>query len=358
MGRLSGISFALLVAVLVVAVDKVALLPDFRACCTNAPSVSVYKLSLNSDFRQQKMIDAARAQGKKLLMNFGSSRSLGFYTSPSVQQIKEAAQITEAERKELLGWEIVNSAAPGATVVTEYVRLMQWLDHGARPDLVAVELSAFSVNGQSMWLNEEIKNGIPWDFALRYAADMPRSHSATVLGSRIFALSRYRIGSPTAMNASIWELMFDNAAANMDKERTGVATNVSVRVGSEPPAVVMMYQHMSAEMRKSMFSAYRVDKDMALYAHRILARLKKERIPVLFWNPAAHPVWLDAERGTDPRNEFAKLVMELEKEGGVYVNMSDKGRLTCAEFSDPVHLHPNCFTELAVRQIGAIKSKL
>lgn len=358
MGRLSGISFALLVAVLVVAADKVALLSAFRECCTNAPSVSVYKLSLNADFRQQKMIDAASAQGKKLLMNFGSSRSLGYYTSPSVQQIKESRDITDAERKELLGWEIVNSAAPGATVVTEYVRLMQWLDQGARPDLVAVELSPFSVNGQSMWLNEEIKNGIPWDFAVRYAADMPRSHTATVLGSRIFALARYRLGAPTAMNASIWELMFDNAAANMDKERSGVATNVAVRVGSEPPAVLMMYRHMSSEMRKSMFSAYRVDKDMALYARRILARLNKEKIPVLFWNPAAHPLWLEAERGTDPRNEFGRLVMELEKEGGVYVNMSEAGQLKCAEFSDPVHLHPNCFTELAVRQIGAVKSRL
>lgn len=358
MTRMGAIQFALLVAVLVFLADKIALVPAFRECCTNAPAVRVYKLSLDSDFRQKKLIEAAKAQGRPYFMNFGSSRSLGFYSSPSRQQIKEARQITDSERVELDRWEIINHAAPGATLVTEYVRLMQWLDEGARPDFVAMEFSPFSVNGQSLWLNEELKNGVPWDFALRYSAEMPRAHVSTILGSRLFALARYRVGTPTAMSISIWESMFDSATADIDKERTGIAANVGVPVGSEAPAVIMMYKHMTSEMRRTMFSSYRVDPDMALYAHRIAARLKREKIPVLFWNPSAHPVWLEGERGTDSRGEFTRLVRELESEGAVYVDMNEPGRMKCAEFMDPVHLHTNCFAELAARQIGAVKPRL
>lgn len=353
MKRLGPLSFALAIAALVFAADKIALLPGFRKCCTNAPSANVYRLSLDSDFRQEVLINKARSQNKKVFMNFGSSRSLAYYTAPTPELIKQSTDITDAEKKELENWEIINAAAPGASIVTEYVRLMQWLDHGVRPDFVALEFSPFSVSGRSTWLNEEVKNGIPVDFAMRYALEMPKSHTSTVIGSRIFALSRYRIAEPTLLSASLWESFFQNFAEKQDQQKEYVETNVPVRAGSENPAALMIYRHMVNEM-KGLFVGYRVDPDMAKYARSAVKRLKKEKIPLLLWNPAAHPMWLEAEKGTDVRGEFMRLVDELSADGAVYVNLN--GRVNCPLFADPVHMHARCFPEVAVRQIQAVQA--
>jgi len=342
-------------SVLLLAIDKVALIPAFRQCCTTASSVSVFRLSLDSDFTQDAAIERLRARKMRYFMNFGSSRSFGYYFNPTADQIKTTPYLSDNERAKLLQWDAVNSAAPGASIVSEYVRMMQWLDHGARPDFISVELSRFSLNSSSLWLNDEIKNGIPAAFAIRYAGQMPLPHSSTVVGSRVFALSRYRVGEPTAVSASIWEGLFSQITSNLSAEKVFQQTTPGIPVGQESPVMLMSYNHVASEMRRTMFSHYHVDSNLRRYPFLMLARAKKENIPIVFWNPAAHPVWLDKEKDCDVRDTYNLFLRELKREGGIYIDLS-QDKMKCSEFSDPVHMHIHCFPEMAWKKISALES--
>ncbi|MCE9597415.1 MAG: DUF1574 domain-containing protein [Spirochaetia bacterium] len=345
--------FPVLIALIVFAVDKVALIPAFRQCCTTAPSASMYRLSLNSDFRQDELVAQARRESKRIMMTFGSSRSLGYFSGPSIEQIESSQYISAEQKKKLKSWDVINSAAPGASIVTEYVRMIQWLDHGVKPDLLAIEFSRFSLNANSLWHDEEIKNGIPLDFVLKNILSMPRGHSATVIGSRVFALSRYRIGAPSAVSAPIWEGLFNKLTDQLATRQHGSPVGPGVRVGQEDPLALATYRHVASEMNRTMFQGYRPDPDMTKYAFLMVERAKRDGIPIVLWNPAAHPIWNAVEEAADPRNRFARVVRDLKRGGGIYLDLNLTGAMKCDEFSDPVHSHQNCFPELAIRTIEA-----
>lgn len=313
----------------------------------------MYRLSLNSDFRQDELIAQARKENKRIMMTFGSSRSLGYFAGPTIEQIESSQYITPAQKQKLKDWDVINSAAPGASIVTEYVRMIQWLDHGVKPDLLAIEFSRFSLNANSLWHDEEIKNGIPLDFVLKNIGSMPRAHSATVLGSRVFALSRYRIGAPKAVSAPMWETLFNKFTDQLTQRAHGSPTGAGVRVGREEPIAIATYNHIASEMNRTMFQGYKPDPDMTKYAFLMAERAKRDGIPIVFWNPAAHPIWNAVEEKADPRDRFARVVRDLKRTGAIYLDLNRAGVMKCDEFSDPVHSHQNCFPEMAIATIEA-----
>ena len=342
----------LAIVVLVLAVDKIALLDAFQDCCAVSGKVSSFQASLDYDFSQMPMIQTAREAKKKLAMNFGSSRSFGYYVSPTAEQTAASPYLTASEKELLAGWEIVSLAYPGASIVTNYVRMNQWLDRGARPDLIMVEISHFSFNRSSMWFAAEIKHGMPLDFTVRRIFEIPWEHSRMVIGSRIFALSRFRVGKPQ-VSASQWEMLFQQWTNNNSRRLPGMPPEAGSQRGREPNDQKLLYAYTASEMKRTMFSAYRIDPDLKSYVFAMARRARRENIPIVFWRPAVHPTWQTVIDQTKSADDWSLLIRDIRAAGGIYIDLNSPDLLKCDYFRDPVHMDVRCFPEMAVRKITA-----
>ena len=347
--------YPLFIALLVFAVDKIALLPAFQECCTKQGSANSFKAGLNYDFTAEPMIKDARSQGKKLALNFGSSRSFGYYVAPNQVQV-EADPYLKPEEKAFLGkWEVVNAAYPGASIITNYVRMYQWLDHlkkDMRPDVLLVEISHFSFNKNSMWISAEIKRGAPYDFVFKYITEMPWTHTRSILGSRVFALSRYRIGE-AKLNSSVWEKIFADFTKNTARRPLHMPLHGGSPVGG-PGENTPIYFYTASEMQRTMFGNYDIDPNLAKYVYLMLNRARTENIPIVFWRPAVHPMWQRVLDETKTQKKWDRLVRDIRKGGGYYIDMNKTGTLGCNYFKDPVHMDVRCFPELFTRKLKLV----
>jgi hypothetical protein len=332
------------------AIDKIALIPAFRECCTLSGTSTAFRAAIESDFRQDQMIAAARAEGRRLSMNFGSSRSLGYYLSPTRTHVAADRFLTPAEKNLVNSWEIVNSAAPGSSILYAYVRMTQWLDHGVRPEVIFVEFSPVAVTSNTQWFVTELKFGVPLNFTLKHLGKMPYAHVKTILGSRIFQLSRFRIGEPQAATPFL-ELVVREYADTIVIRPEHAPFSASHRAGQEPPATQLLFTRMTGIMAAGLFSGYRMDPSLLRYVDLMIERARAENIPIVFWRPPAHPMWAQVlKQRLDPW-AWQRLVKHMRASGAGYVDLSEPGAVRCDYFMDPVHFGEHCVAEVFARKL-------
>lgn len=340
---------------LIFAVDKVAYIPAFRECCTRSGSSESFRTAIEYDFRQDAMIEQARRDGRRLAMNFGSSRSLGYYTAPSIAHIANDPFLTPAEKERTRRWEVVNSAAPGSSMLFSYVRFHQWLDHGVRPEAVFVEISPVALTRNTTWFITELKFGVPLSFTLNYMHEMPYDHVKTIIGSRIFELSRYRIGE--AQNqVQPFEFLFRQVVDAAIVRPENAPLKPGIPAGEEPLPIQMRHKYMAETMEGLLFQRYRLDPSLESYVYLMIDRAKAEGIPIIFWLPPAHPLWREAvARQLDPKL-WNRLVRKIEARGGHYVDLGKDGTVQCNQYIDPVHFSEVCVPEIFARQVQYFES--
>lgn len=347
--------YPLLLVLVLFALDKLVLLDAVQQCCTNY-RINPFTTNLNYDFRQDKIIKEAQSEKKMIVLNLGTSRSMGYYQTPTIEHIQASNYLNKSEKEKLLKYQIINSSLPGSSIISSWVRLTEWLDHGFRPDMIWVEVSPFSFNKNSLWASFEIKHGIPWDLALRYAFDMPALHMKKVISSRIFQMSRFRLGS-SVLSKSKWEIMFQKATHNIDVRPTGIPVFQGSMQGKENPQELMLYKYVSKEMKRTMFQNYRLDKNYQHYLMLIVKRARKEKIPIVIWTPPAHPVWQQVANKDVAKTgwiiEWQKMLQQIKKYDAKYLDFNQSSVLKCRYFVDPVHLDVRCFPEMAIRTLQA-----
>lgn len=345
-----------LLALLMLAVDKIVYIPGFRDCCTVSGSTSFYRSTMEYNFDQEVMFERARERGRSTAMNFGSSRSLPFYAAPTDKQVAESRYLSPLERETLSRWEIVNAAYPGSSMLTSYVRLNQWLDHGARPGVVFVELDPLSVTNRTTWFVTELKFGVPVRFVLGRVFEMPWEHSKTVLGSRIFAMSRYRIGAAN-QGLSDWERMMSGFASQQGAVRD---ENAILGEGYEPgrmePMQAIINLRVVQVLEQDLFKSYRMEPTLASYVELIAERGQREGVPIVFWDPPASD---DMRRLRDQyvnRYAWERLLRRIRENGAHYLDVSRADSIECKRYIDPVHFAAICAPEVAAKQLTFFES--
>lgn len=343
----------LLLVFFIFLLDKVALVPAFQKCCTQYRG-NPFSQSLDYNFSQDAIIQLAKKENKKIILNLGTSRSMGYYQTPTEEHIKQTRFLSVNQKKAFNKIRIINSSTPGASIISTYVRMNQWLDHGFRPDVIWVEISPFSFNKNGMWTWFEIKHAIPWDFAVKYALEMPANHTKQVLTSRIFATSRFRLGK-VDQGLTNWERLFKSVTANLDQAPKGMPGFDGFKEGAEPAASKMLFDYVATEMQRTMFGNYKLDKVYTRYLYLIVARAQTEKIPIVIWIPPSHSIWHKVLDSSNDRNHWRQdwkgLIDKTKKMGASYIDMDLQGQLKCRYFKDPVHIDIRCFPEMASKKL-------
>ncbi|MCB1306945.1 MAG: DUF1574 family protein [Leptospiraceae bacterium] len=339
-----------LLALLLFAVDKIALLPWFQQCCTFSGSSHFFSHAMNYSFTQDEMIDRARQEGRHISMNFGSSRSLPYYLSPTPGQIERSEYLDREQKDRARQWEVVNSAFPGSSIMTAYVRLTQWLEHGAQPEVVFIEISPVGLTSRTLWFPTELKFGVPLRFALEHIGEMPWEHVRTIIGSRVFALSRFRIGS-SSVDFSFFDKLVSETNQHVNHRPENVDVMQGTQVGSESGQELGYYVLVVQNSTPVMLKNYQIDPVLEEYVYLIINECKQRNIPVVFWVPPTHPLWQHALRQYVPAQTWQRMMNQIERRGGYVLDLSKSSELRCQRFIDPVHFGQGCVPEVFAHKI-------
>lgn len=323
-------------------VDKIALLPVIEDCCIQRGLEIFFTSSKNNEFPAEERVKKAFLQNKKVAFSFGSSLAYGFYFNKSKEYLAATKSLSTEIQNNIKDWEIIHFGIPGSTVISHYVRLEQMLERGLKPNLILVELAPNSFNANSPWYTAEIVNAIPVDFALQHFREIPFAHLRIILISRIFVLSYKRLGKPTE-TYNLLHGYFQKFIYDYGKQEEQQTSPESFRVGQETVANAFLSQSL-LQVLKLNFTNYTVASDLAVYAHLLHLKAKKENIPIVFWFPALHPLARNAISETNTPNSWGAFLKDSPEISSDYIDVNFPENF-CDEFMDPMHMGVSCFAK-------------
>lgn len=334
--------FPILILLSLFLVDKIALLPVIEDCCIQRGLEIFFSSSRNNEFPAEKRVNKAFKQKKRVAFSFGSSLAYGFYFNKSKEYLAATKKQPPETQNKIRDWEIIHFGIPGSTVISHYVRLEQMLERGLKPNLILVELAPNSFNANSPWYTAEIVNAIPLDFALKHFSEIPLEHFRKILISRMFVLSNKKLGKPTE-TYNLLHGYFQKFIYDYGKQEEQQTSPESFRVGQETVANAFLSQSL-LQVLKLNFTNYKVAPDLAVYAHLLLAKAKKEKIPIVFWFPALHPLARNAISGTNTPSSWEAFLKDSPEISSQYIDMNYPENF-CDEFMDPMHMGVSCFAK-------------
>jgi len=331
---------------LIIAFDKLVYIGFIQECCTiNGRQSNIFAETINNEFNQDRAVNLAREQNKKILLNLGSSRSLGFYKSPTNSQIDNTPYLSSSSRIALKEWEILPSAYPGASSLISLVRLRQWIDHGLAPNKIAVEISPFALSENNQWFRHELLNAIPPSYFLQHPQDISWKHLRKLIGSRIFALSRFKLGKPVN-SKSDWDLMFEKVKETNSSQKIDPPIEGGIKYGEEAVTDKLVYDFVIKEITRTTLNNFVFSEDLKAYVLKMADVCLENKIDVVFWIPKNHPDLNLAMNKHIPSNEWKSLLNEIQSKGIKVVDLNDQEKMKCDYFSDPFHQDVRCFPEI------------
>jgi|JI10StandDraft_1071094.scaffolds.fasta_scaffold561163_1 hypothetical protein len=331
--------------------DKLVLIGAVQECCTVAGrQTELFDETVNKKFYQEPIIQESKKNNIKTLLTLGSSRSLGFYKSPTPEHIEVTPFLSPIQKENLLKWEVIPSAYPGASSMISLVRLTQWLDHGYRPDRVAIEISPFSLTEKNQWFRHELLNAVSANHVFEHPEDLSWTHTRKLLGSRIFATSRYRLGKPIN-SKSDWDIMFETMTAKNSQKKQGIPAEGGILAGKESVTEKIIYDFVVKEITRTTLQNFTFSKDLKSYLLQTVEKCQKNKIDVIVWIPKNHPDLNLKMEQFIPAQEWKEFLNQIKRKGIPIVDMNQKGKLNCDFFVDPFHQDVRCFPEITERLI-------
>lgn len=325
------------------AADKIVLIPAVQHCCVRKGPDYFYE-ALNRDFPASELLKASVRRNKKTALSFGSSVSYGFYFNKYPEYHYLDNKFSGKERQILENWEIVNFTAPGSSMLGHLVRLIHALDSGIRPDLIIMELAPNSFNSVSRWNDLEITETLSFDFVKNHWRDIPYPHLKRYFTSRIFALTRFRLGRPLPENETGKDYFRKFMIGYLKDGRISVPLPASSQVGSEKIGNMFAFQTLLLGL-KDVFRNYSVDPDLRSCFERAVLLAEERKIPIVFWFPALHPELRAYAQEVMSGKEWTLFIQGAEKKKDfMYYNMN-QGENKCEYYIDPMHMGVECFGE-------------
>lgn len=336
---------------LILGFDKLVYIGFIQECCTiNGRQSNIFAETINNEFNQDKLVYLAHEQNKKILLNLGSSRSLGFYKSPTNSQIDNTPYLSSSSKIALKQWEILPSAYPGASSLISLVRLRQWIDHGLVPDKVAIEISPFALSENNQWFRHELLNAIPPNYFLYHPKDISWNHLRKLFGSRIFALSRFKLGKPVN-SKSDWDLMFEKVKETNSSQKTDPPQEGGIKFGEEAVTDKLVYDFVIKEITRTTLNNFVFSQDLKDYVLKMADICIQNNIEVVFWIPKNHPDLNSAMNQHIPQKEWESFLNQIKSKGTKVLDLNDPELLKCDYFSDPFHQDVRCFPEIGSKLI-------
>lgn len=351
------------VFLLFLGLDKLILIPPIKYALTIASPSNPYVETLAN---QPSEYLNSPGEGRVAVWNFGTSRSLGFYVLPVPQNTATDVYTTAADKQRLGGVQLFTFAAPGSNPGLFLVRFKQLLDRGQKPAAIFLEVSPFSFNENSRYNALTLQEGVPLSFVLSNLELLPASYAWQIIGSRIVALSRYKISLKAAKRnlgaddssgmfgpgSIISPGQFEAELAKLRKREDRVYSpsefkDFHIDHGSplEQQFKVVMFTQV---IEQEFFAGWKIDSEQLQLLDSMLSLAQERGVPVVMWRPKVHQQIKGLYKKYAVEEELVPQFRRLaDRHGAAYVDLNVPGVLQCPYMQDASHVSTRCFTEMA-----------
>lgn len=330
--------YPILILLTVFFLDKLILLPPIQKCCVSSGLAVFYQNNFDNVIEDK--IKKAKTENKKIALNFGSSLSFGFYFNHHQRYLDSIPECANNQKCFHADWEIINIAIPGATMLSHYANMNRILKLGIQPDLILIELAPNSFNKNSPWHKSEVQEAMSLLFALEHIFEIPFEHFRSILFTRMFAFSRYKITTNTK-NENLVREYYKKFLYDYSKEKEAILPE-SFQTGDRKKEISFSNQFLLSALRET-FAIYSVDPNLKQYYYLIVKETGNLKIPLYFWYPALHPSTKAITEIVHSKPTWKKFLTEIEENQINYINLNDLENNKCDKFLDVIHMGIECF---------------
>ena len=138
------------------------------------------------------------------------------------------------------------------------------------------------------------------------------------------------------------------------KDKDSENSPESFHVGRENIGNAFVSQFL-LQVLKLNFTNYEVAPDLEVYAHLLLAKAKKNNIPIVFWFPALHPDAIKSISETNTPKVWGKFLTDSSEISKRYIDINQPENF-CQDFMDPMHMGVSCFANSFPRFLEKIET--
>lgn len=295
-------------------------------------------------FAGARVVNGARAAGAQHVLLFGSSRFLGL----DVDEVATAAASGGGHAPRVLS----GAVAGGDPVAFDWM-LARILATGARPALVAVELSPETLARPAPWITDHVIRFFGWREVAATLPEIVQGRRATrALAARFAPIAFYRrellrwmVGRPPPYLRVPRPRRVARPAAPMAMRAMPAIERVAAPESTPAPKRPDRKTLAGARQTGRWLRHYRIDGIETRSLERLLARCREHDIPVvLIGVPVSH--WVRELYTPEVERVFAAYVAELGRRYDVEL-VDFRARMPDADFGDHHHLNAHGATEFA-----------
>ncbi|MCW7461200.1 DUF1574 family protein [Leptospira limi] len=358
-------------------IDKLVLIPPIKTFLIGEEVGNPYVESLKN--LSADYLGNVKYQDKKKIWAFGTSRSMNFYQYASLPYFQNSEFISSQQKKELEKYKIYTYAAPGSNPLVYYTRFNQLLEQNYKPDIVFLEVSAFSFNKNNRFYHITLLEGMPLEFALAHFDELPKEFAHEFFFSRLFALSRYKI-STKAISA--------NVLGTKDKNMEMLKTFLPANAGSVDPFAAAFDTKANREeapykpdqfndfknfpsndtdkyikvsmlvdvLKKEFYGNYTENDNNFQFLSHIIDRCQKNNIKVILWIPKVHKELNDFYDTATFYPKWKQKIETIANEKQIrFVDLNESGKVQCDYYQDAAHISGRCLPEITANVLGIPK---
>ncbi|WP_167882250.1 DUF1574 family protein [Leptospira langatensis] len=345
-------------------IDKIFLISSVQEkLAANLP----YTGSFTSLIKNEDLDELNYVKSKKVFLAAGTSRSIYFNGYPNIGFTRKDPFLTPQISKSLEEWEGVSIGMAGASMRLIYVRLLQALERGWKPDFAFVEVSMMSFNNDRKYKNFLKQNIIPVNFALLHWRQLGLKTVWEIVFPNFFLSYKYQFSPNNFLRLLQGEdRKWESIVAGMTESGIFDATKHALTKKDRPrletftiedyfnpgPELGNIYREkfeagLLVLKSEQTGNSYKADPEELEYLTKTILLLKEKGIPTIYWRPRVHTLLNEYERSESNQKEFeSKVINTIRSYGEKYVDANDLP-MKCNYFRDVGHFSPRCFTELS-----------
>ncbi|TGK00795.1 DUF1574 domain-containing protein [Leptospira semungkisensis] len=344
--------------------DKILVLDSVR---TTLASYRPYDAAFSSLIQNEDLTELEYIKSKKIFLAAGTSRTMNFSGYPNLGYTLKDPFLTPEGRETLKDWEGISIGMQGASMSLIYVRLLQAIEKGWKPDLVLVEVTRDSFSDRRKFKEFLKQNVIPLEYGFSHWRELGWENVWDITYPRIFLAYKYRFspknlvtyikGDDLGWGALVMEEMergsMGGTKHSFSKKHREEIENHKFEDHNNPDASLgEIYSNQFVKRRElaeeeQAGQPFRVDQSEYEALVKIIRLLQDKKIPALYWSAKLHTILQGfANDEASQREVQTKIIDTILRSGETYLD-ANQFPMKCNYYQDANHLSERCYTELA-----------
>lgn len=374
----------LLAFLVLLAVDKLFLLPEVRDCFLQPGGMVFYRQRLRQIDRLQKEISVANAPATAVV--FGDSRS---FAISNWMLYGDSAQ-------EASSLQIYNFAGPQANPAYHHFLAEKIFQGHLRPGIVWIGLSPDALNRNGFVFGDPVlKFGVDGAFVRDFESQIPATDLEVYRDSRRFAFAGMNVSLRTVLRRIRGDLFAERseAASAADLQAATILNQWRIPPEQRAAFVDAVFRRQTDSLRDYCYQSnrevvrldaahgaqfnwfggandaelraeserlkelylkrYLISQEQFFFLERMLERLQRARARVVLFWPPVNPHLREAYRQEESIAAAWRRIEQLASRfNAVAVDLNEPGQIRCNQYYDASHMSNSCFPEITARLIA------